>query len=1221
MDAQQFIAVLAEKDLLSASQVEALRKRIAQSGDPISGATVADWLIEEGLLTPALADRLLGAPPVAKVQPKVQPKAQPEVQPKAQPKAKSKPVDRRPPEQAAPRDVSADKLTLEPVEADELGLAPLESKPAERRPAMPKSRPKTPPPPPPPPPPRPPPPASPPSAARPAAKGVGKPPKTAATPGGEDTDSLLDDELAPLEGGAAVGGGPLDDLMAETALDGSLSAEGSPLAPAGRKRGRLRKLVSPSRKKKAPEDASVWDSSLLLIGGGTLLVLIVLGTVLVWSLTRESGNDLLNLADEEYRAGSYTQAIHKYENYLRKFPNHDGAGGARIRRELARLRQASEGTSNFSKALEIAKEVLATIAPEEEFRETAGAELASLLPDIAEGLAAQARQNPDPDLLAKATEALELVGKYVPRSLQPSGRLEDVSASLALTNHLIDRGKELKTAVAAMRKVIKKADSAEGYSEAYRIRKALLKKYSDVADDKLLEEAVLALSEAEKKAVRDVRKQQSPSVEEPPTAIRARLGLARRTTTGSVPAGEGQVFLAGAEGAVWGLDVATGEVLWQRSAGYATNGQSVAFPPLPVLEKDGGQGVIVDVRRNEVVSVEAATGKLRWRFALNERFDAQPVLSSGRIIVATRSGKLVTIDAASGSSPGYIQLPQQLRVAPTIDSEGSRMYQVADHSNLFVLSLEDHRCERVMHLGHEPGCIATGPVVLSRLLLVAENDRAEDSVLRVFQLGQEQPSAKAVQRIRLKGHVDTPPLVGGRRVLVATDRGAVYVFEIGGADAKTPLQEMARSTTGGGENLIRFPLLESGQFWIADNRLTKYEIQASRSHLMPKWVTDQRSAFLQPLTCVGQTIIHVRRKLGMPGVLVSAVEMDEGKPLWVTHLAAPLATEPMVDDSSGTITAVTSAGGLFQVKADRLKGRAVTDQPTLAMTEGEFLRPIADVIRLDGGVLGMAGGEGPQQVLIFDPRQEPPRFIPLILPGDELACRPTAFRGGLLVPSSAGRVFLLDLRSRPLAEPFQPRLEAGVRLAWRRPVVINEKEVVVADGRTGLYRLTVKDKPKPHLAALANVQMTEPITSGLAVLNNVVYAVDAAGVLVGFELPKLSRVKDRALGGKCVWGPHVLGDRLLLATDDLALHCVDAAGKPLWRQPLPYGLPLGVPLEVDGNYLLAAAGGVVWRVEGQSGRELGKVETNLLLSTGPVLLEGRLLIGSHDGSLCVVEKP
>ena len=129
-------------------------------------------------------------------------------------------------------------------------------------------------------------------------------------------------------------------------------------------------------------------------------------------------------------------------------------------------------------------------------------------------------------------------------------------------------------------------------------------------------------------------------------------------------------------------------------------------------------------------------------------------------------------------------------------------------------------------------------MVVDDFLLVAVNDGARDAVLQVFLIqpkdsGKPEPWLKLVQQIPLGGHVATPPLADGRRVLVATSSGIVRIFELGGAEAKTPLRQIAETAIEGADNLIRFPLMQGGQFWIADNRLTKYDVQAARGRLNP----------------------------------------------------------------------------------------------------------------------------------------------------------------------------------------------------------------------------------------------------------------------------------------------------------------------------------------------------------------------------------------------------
>lgn len=1194
----RFLTTLQEKDLLPANLLENLRRQIAESKKAIPAATVAQRLIDAGHLTPALAKRLLPAESEEVPAPTVVPAAAPAEPPPAQ---------------------QADEPLLAPLEEqeDDLQLAPLDDEPARRRPA---SR-------------RKPQPATTPepvggkaepeaAGQRPVPPAAPKPPQAppvqpvpppAAPPVGGG--SLLDEELHPSPAGPAGEVGPLDGLMAESDL--SAAAAGGPLAAAPPRKG-LRGLLG--RPKRVGEKANVWDSSLLLIGGGALLALLILGLVLIWALSGQTGDQALQQADEDYRAGKYAQAIHKYEQYLRKFPNHSDVSIARVNRGLAKLRQKTgRGTTDWATALQKAKEVLEEIGHEPGINQAHG-DLSVMLLAIAEGLAAKARQNPDRALVAQAEEALDLL-KIVPPSLRRGDKIAEVEASLALSVRDITREEELGKAIVAMQKAIKAGDA----QQAYQIRKDLLKRYTLLADHSRLKQIMLEISRVQRDAVKLVEQPRPGQTAEPDADVLASVALAQRTTTARVPGVDGQVVFAIAGGAAYGLDAATGEVRWRRFLGFASNGQGIGFPPIPVPQEPGGDALLVDPTRDEVLRVEGATGGIAWRHPIGERFDAQPVIADNRILVATRSGRLVMIETATGDSPGYVALPQPLHVAPAFDPHRGLVFQTADHSNLFVVSLADGRCRRVYYLGHELGDVTAPPVVVSRLLLVAVNDRVKDCTLRVLAVDEGEAGLliKSLQRFSLPGHVDTAPLVVGRTVLVTTDRGTVAVFEISGTDEKKPLGKIAETLIGGPENLTRFALMQSGRFWIADTRFTRYDVQAARGQLVPRWVDDDDSVFQQPLVALGPAIFHVRRKAGMPGVLVSAVEMEEQRHFWQTHLAAPLPTEPMVDPAGEKITAVTSIGGLFEVDASSLEQGDTLDQPAAAVEPGRLRRPLTEVTRL-GGLLAISGGEGSRQIAVIDPRGQPARFQFITLP-DPLGCPPIAFAGGLLAPTKIGHVLLwpVDPRAgdKPI-EPFHPRLQSGVELAWREPAVAGQYGAVLADGRTMLYRLAVQDQPEPNLAALDQVELSEPIVSPVAVVGDLVYAVDAAGVLTAFKLPKLTRVEEaeQLLAGRCVWGPRRVGTQVVMLSTDDQLLCLDGSGQLRWRAALPYGPLAGTPLETGNHYLLASTSGVVWRLDAK-GAELAKIETGRPLGTGPVPLGRQLLLGGHDGTLYRVEQP
>ena len=1012
--------------------------------------------------------------------------------------------------------------------------------------------------------------------------------------------------------------------MADAAL-----AAGGPLMVAP-KRTLWRRLFSPRRYPGRPASgypANVWDSPLLLVGGGILLTLVLLLIGLVFALTRQTGDEALRLANEDYRNGSYSQAISKYNQYLQKFSSHSGVSLARVNCGLAQLRQATpKGTRDWSAALQVANEVLNEIATEREFKRAEG-DLSAILLTIAQGLAAQAQQNPAPALVEQAKQALALMRKYVPPSLLRGREISEIEASLALTEREIARGDRLAEAIAAMKQQVAQGDM----QRAYAIRKALLKDYPLLADNDQLRQALIEVSDAQQKAVQIVQKRQAAETAEPASPLLADVALTRRTTAAGVPDAAGQVVFALAGGAAYGLDAASGKVLWRRFVGFDGNGQRPSFPPTPISPEPGSDVFLVDAVRNELLRVEATGGRLRWRHAIGEPLDAHPVIASGQILVATRSKRLVRIDAADGSSAGYVQFPQELRVAPAVDIGRQLIFQVADHSNLFVLAFADGRCQRVVYLGHELGSITAPPAVVGRFLLISENDRARDSVLHVLAIeeGEKGLSLSRVQQVRLSGHVDVPPAVDAQRgrVLVATDLGAVYLFELSGTDPKRPLRAAAEAAPAGEERLVRFPSMQADYVWIAGAGLTQYSIDLSRRRLAPKWTGDQAGAAQQPLVTIGGTIFHVRRKHGVPGVLVSAVGIEQrpggAQPLWETHLAVPLAGEPIVDPAAGTITAVSSVPGVYQVEAAGLKGQQVLDQPDVTLQGSQIRQPVGQVIPLGGGLLAMTAGEGSDQIAVFDPQAEPKQLRWLKLPSP-LACPPIAFAGGLLAPCKIGQVFLLDPRSGDsLTEPFQPWLESGVELPWRLPADAGKYGAVLADGRTRLYRVEIEQQPKPHLQARDQQELSQPIVSPVAVIGDIVYAVDAAGALAVFTLPQLTRAKqqDPVLSGRCVWGPRRVGGHVLLSTDDDRLLCLDGSGELRWRVQLPYGPLAGTPLEAGDQYILAALGGVVWRVEAMTGKELGKIDTGRPLGTGPVPLGNQLLLGGRDGSLLEIERP
>jgi hypothetical protein len=598
--------------------------------------------------------------------------------------------------------------------------------------------------------------------------------------------------------------------------------------------------------------------------------------------------------------------------------------------------------------------------------------------------------------------------------------------------------------------------------------------------------------------------------------------------------------------------------------------------------------------------------------------------------LATRSGRLLSLDPVTGSSSGYVQLPQSLNAAPAIDVHRSLLFQIAEHSNLYVLGLDDGICKQVYLLDHDAGAVTKPPVVFDNFLLVSLNDGIDDSVLHVLAINVNDKekgavTVKPVQQIRFKGHIDGPPLVDEHRVLVTTDRGLVRLFELSDSDPKKPLHKIAETVSEGGGNGPRFTLLQDDQIWIADTQLSKYDIHAADSRLVPKWIINEHGFFTQKPSTIGPAIIEVYCKTDVPGVLVAAVAQDAPEYFWETRLAIPLASAPIISPDGNKISAVTSVGGLFQFDTANFAGQANQDLPTVALDLAKLQHPIDGIVALNEGVLALSAGEGSTQIAVFDPREQRKLYRWLDTSDklkDKLDCTPVAFNGGLLIPGQSAQIFWLQALSGQLAAlPFQSPLKDKEDLHWLRPTPCGEKDFVLADNHKHLYRVGIDDQKQPRLTALNQAELSETVTLPPAVVDKTVFVVDAANRLTAFSLPNLALIKQHKLTDRCIFGPLPIGHRALLGTADNNLFCFDNQGNLLCQTPMPYGPLAGAPLTLGDHLIFAYQNGTVCRIDASTGNQISKIETARTLGTAPVQVADKLLIGGTDGCLYLLKIP
>lgn len=1007
--------------------------------------------------------------------------------------------------------------------------------------------------------------------------------------------------------------GPLDDLFGSATSTAAGLAEGNALAPPEKKKRGLFAKRDPNEKRDVTKYD--WGSKLIMIVSVLVILLVIAAGVLFFLLTRRSGDEALASADADYNSGSYSQAKHKFDEFLKNHPGHSGASQSRVRKGLCELRLAIDNAKDWSKAFQVCKKVVKEISSEEKFVE-AQADLAGMLPKIAEGLSLQAASEQSEKLIKECRECLALIAKYVPKKITPLDKLAEIEKSLDLTARDLVKGESLSVALKEIRQAISKGQVQQGYD----VHKALVKNYPYLAVNSKLREALHELTAAEQKLVQVDATPRPPLTDEVETSVTATGAVANQTVTGTAVGVDGYVIYTIAGGAAYGLDAVTGKALWRRPVGMDS-----VFPPLAVSPDAGSDCILVDTTRHEVLRVGGKDGALRWRFPLGGPCGAAPILVRGNLLVPTRAGQIFKIDVESGTCQAVIQLPQALRVSTAVGSSGKLYYQLGDHSNLYVLDAETNQCLEVIYAGHEPDSVLVPPLVVGRYIFLADNNSANNSLLRILLTDLKGLNASPLPPMPLQGHVFVPPQVSGRTMFVATDRGGLYSFEMV-APSDNPeesisevLVKVAEKPADDVAPLVRYYLMRDSRLWLAGKDLTKYDIESARGKLSPKWMKNEGDSFLQSPQAIGGVVFHARTKGTLPGVAVAAITADTGDPIWETHLAAPPAGAMIVDPEGSRVAVLSGAGALYEASVDELQGAKILPSASASSMYGGFAQA-SHPTALENERLAFVAGGDRKRILIVEPAGSAVRLRWMDQP-DALASSTLALASGVLTLSDVGQVLVVNPNDgTTLVAPFQPRLEGGRQFHWGSPIRVGENDVLVCDGLSTLYRLSIAQQPRPHLMEAARAQLTQPIVSPLAVDAGIAHGVDGNGRLLMFQLPDLAQIGEHELGSAPTWGPIAVGGQVLVATlgDELLAF---SNGKLVWKTSLKFGPLAGEPLLVQGELLLATQAGIVERVNSASGKIVGQVDLGQPLAAGPFPWKDHLLLVAHDGSLLVSARP
>jgi hypothetical protein len=563
------------------------------------------------------------------------------------------------------------------------------------------------------------------------------------------------------------------------------------------------------------------------------------------------------------------------------------------------------------------------------------------------------------------------------------------------------------------------------------------------------------------------------------------------------------------------------------------------------------------------------------------------------------------------------------------------MYQVGDHSNIYVIHTESMQCEDVIYLGHKSGGVEIPPLILMGHVFIAENPASDYSLVHAMRIRSQGEGPKLFRPqdpIRTAGRVAVPLVAYGRRLLVLTDRSEIRVYDVDSTKTENTLGESGRlpPRPPNESSQIGYPLADNQTLWVADDKLTKYTVQATVKEIITDpAMTNVGDTFVAPLQLFGNHLIHARRIAGSTGVAVACIHVDEPrKTVWQTQLGVP-AGRISVDAAKKEIIAISSGASLFQINGQVLKLGSV-DQPLQSLPADGTPMSFTEPVEFENGKMAFFNPVDNKRLLIYDPTIAELRLkmISLDLQDVEVTCPPVAFLGSLAVPTSIGEIRLFKLTDGTAqALPFQPKITPGEKVIMRRPAIIaNGQEMVIADDRHNIYRLGIKDQPQPHLAEVASNKLEVDLVTGLAAVGETIYGVARAAdkdLVVAISAKDLKETQQFDLkGGRVTWGPERVGDVVMIVTDAKELRLFDANQKELWEKPaVMHGNPAGLPLVAGETYFFAGVQGAVWSLAAATGQEVGRTDVGEPLGAGPIAYQERLLLCGNDGTLHVIPVP
>jgi outer membrane protein assembly factor BamB len=936
-------------------------------------------------------------------------------------------------------------------------------------------------------------------------------------------------------------------------------------------------------------------TSPLVLGLSAMFVLIVLaGISLHRVISKRTAQRQFDRAVQSHDEGDYRNAIAQFDEFLKNYPKDPRIGKARVLRQLSNVEQyVRSGIPSWNNALLAAQAMYNQERKSKEFDDES-TELGELVLKTAAGLADRVPTEGTPELMSKTLEqaqsAVVLHSSVIGRAAEALRNRAHLPEKLETAQRAVRKAKARTAALAEMDSALKEKSAAG----VYAARDRLVAQFPDFVSDRAVVDKLRLANGLIRDAVKPNPTRRPAETAPNPEPLGPPTSLVIRLTPGQQPATkDGPVVYALAEGMAYALDGGTGAPLWQVPVGL-----SCPFPPLVIPGVDPAV-LAFDARRNELLRLDARTGKLRWRQAIEEPIIAPPLVLGNQAIQAVPSGKLVFIDLNSGEWTGSLEVGRPLGQTPASEETGQHLYVLADDANLFVMKRDPLECIAVEYTGHAPGSLLCPPARLSKYLILAENTTLADGRWTVFELADEGAKLREVQKVDVPGWTWSTPTAQGSVIWAVGDRGGMIAFAIG--EEKVPLQQIAKLSPDSRASGPAYAHARTErELWAASGRPGRYDLNSERGTIAAAWTLPGSGPALAPMQAAGKLVVFTQQRVEAPGVELTAVDPTDGSVKWKTILGAPWSLVPAASPDRKGVSTLANDGSPLFISHERLAAGGFVEEAI--PKPGMFRLPRGPLVRLDSPKLTIVvPARDAAQILV---REGNGRMEPVNLPS-ALGAAPLFWGDDLLVPGVDGRVYLIDPKTgASRAEPFVPPFDHDHPVRWLAPAMLGADAVVLADDVGGVRRITRVDSPRPKLVVQSEADLKATLVADPVATEQAVVLLTSDGRVRALAARDLSPLGAWPLEAPRAIGPVIAGGHTFVADTAGRLIAFGLDGQRLWSIDLEGAPPAGRPLVQDQTALFLARDGTLER------RALGTGATEERVPLGIVPTGGLAALGS-----------